>query len=50
VIAIGGIDETNAEAVAAAGAWGIAAIRLFAGCDARTIRRLRTFWSDETAT
>jgi len=50
VIAIGGIDESNAEAVAAAGAWGIAAIRLFAGCDAGTIRRLRTFWSDETAT
>jgi thiamine-phosphate pyrophosphorylase len=48
VIAIGGIDESNAAEVVAAGAWGIAAIRLFA--EPGRISLLGTLWSDRSAT
>jgi thiamine-phosphate pyrophosphorylase len=51
VIAIGGIDESNAAEVVAAGAWGIAAIRLFArpADEEERLRRLAALWNDETA-
>jgi len=51
VIAIGGVDGGNAASVIAAGAWGIAAIRLFShpGRDGESLRRLKTLWSDDTA-
>ena len=51
VIAIGGIDGGNAAAVAAAGAWGIAAIRLFAEPlrDAGELRRLVKLWEGASA-
>ena len=46
LLAIGGIDAGNAAAVAATGAWGIAAIRLFAqpARDAAQIRSVRSLW------
>jgi thiamine-phosphate pyrophosphorylase len=46
VLAIGGVDAGNAAEVAAAGAWGIAAIRLFAhpDRDRAALLRLRALW------
>lgn len=46
VLAIGGIDFENAAAVAATGAWGIAAIRLFGqpSRQAGRLRALRALW------
>jgi thiamine-phosphate pyrophosphorylase len=50
VIAIGGIDLRNAAEVASAGAWGVAAIRLFAEPEpnAGALRGLHALWSDST--